>query len=116
MLVAFIVVTVIAIVLNAAEAVANFARIPFVKANAAAVGVPESWLPALGVAKGAGALGLAAGLAGLQPVGIAAAAGLVLFFVCALIAHIRAKVYYNIAGPLLFLGFSIAALALMIAH
>lgn len=116
MLIAFTVVTIIAIVINAGEAVANFARIPFVKNNAAAVGVPESWLPGLGLAKGAGALGLAAGLAGLQPVGVAAAAGLVLFFVCALVAHIRAKVYHNIAGPILFLCFSIAALALMIAH
>ncbi|NNH70192.1 DoxX family protein [Nocardia uniformis] len=116
MQVAFIAVTLVAIVINAAESVANFARIPFVKANAAAVGVPESWLPGLGLAKGAGALGLAAGLAGLQPVGVAAAAGLVLFFVCALVAHIRAKVYYNIAGPIFFLVFSIAALALMIAH
>lgn len=116
MLIAFIVVTVLAIAINAAESVANFARTPFVKANAAAVGVPESWLPGLGVAKGAGALGLAAGLAGLQWVGIAAATGLVLFFICALVAHVRAKVYHNIAGPILFFVFSVASLALMVAH
>ncbi|MBL1075455.1 DoxX family protein [Nocardia sp. 2] len=116
MFTAFVIVTLVTIALNAAEAVANFARIRFVRNNIAQVGLPESLLPLLGFCKGAGAVGLALGMAGYRPIGVAAAVGLVAFFVCAVVAHIRARVFYNFAGPLLFLGLSVATLWLMLAH
>jgi hypothetical protein len=60
----------------------------------AKAGVPESWLTfPIGTLKTAGALGLLAGLIGVPAVGIAAAIGLVLFFVCAVYTHIRAHDY-----------------------
>jgi hypothetical protein len=65
--------------------------------------------------KTAGALGLLAGL-WLQPIGIAAGIGLVLFFVGAVITHIRADVIYNIGFPAAHLGLSIASLALAITR
>jgi len=113
MFVAFIVVTLITIALNAIEAVANFMRAEWVKRNSHAVGVPDSWLPFLGFVKGAAAVGLAVGLF-WRPLGIAAAVGLVVFFVLAMVAHVRARVFHNILGPLLFLGLSVVTLWLML--
>jgi hypothetical protein len=46
----------------------------------------------------------------------AAAAGLVLFFVGAVVTHLRARVFYNIAFPGAYLGMSAATPALMVAH
>lgn len=108
----YVVITVITIVTNVGIAVADLARAKFVLANSAKVGVPASWLPALGVLKAAGGVGLLLGLFGIWPLGIAAAAGLVLFFIGAVAAHIRAHVYYNIAGPGGYLVLAIASLLL----
>lgn len=107
-----VIVTAITIVMNAAIAVADFARAEFVLANSAQVAVPPSWLPALGTAKGAGALGLAAGF-GWPPIGIAAAVGLVLFYCGAILAHVRAGVRYNLVFPATFLAFAAGTLALL---
>jgi hypothetical protein len=112
--VALVIVTAVTIALNAIESVANFMRAEWVRGNAHAVGVPDSWLPFLGFVKGAAAAGLAVGLF-WRPLGIAAAVGLVVFFVLAMIAHVRARVFHNIAGPLLFLALSVATLWLMLA-
>lgn len=116
MFIAYTVVTVITIVANVYEAVANFARAKFVLANAAEVGLPPSWLPMLGALKAAGAVGLLLGLLGVRFVGIAAAIGLVLFFVGAMAAHIRARVFYNITFPGTFLVLAIASLVLAVAQ
>ncbi|SDD37195.1 DoxX family protein [Glycomyces harbinensis] len=114
MFVAFVVVTAVTIACNAVESVANFMGAEWVKRNSRAVGVPDSWLPFLGFVKGAAAAGLAVGLF-WRPLGIAAAVGLVVFFVLAMVAHVRARVFGNIAGPVLFLALSVATLWLMIA-
>jgi hypothetical protein len=74
--------------------------------------VPESWLPILGVLKGAGALGLLVGIA-VPPIGIAAAAGLTLFFIGALITHLRARdLSLGNGVPVIFLVVALAALVL----
>ncbi len=54
------------------------------------LGVPESSLPILGVLKAAGALGLLIGL-GVPLIGIVATGGLTLFFIAAVITHLRAR-------------------------
>ncbi|NEB08331.1 DoxX family protein [Streptomyces coelicoflavus] len=107
---AYVTVTVVAIVAHAGIAVADLLRAPFVLANSAEVGVPASWLPWLAGLKGAGAAGLLVGLLGVRPLGVAAAAGLVLFFVGAVAAHLRARVFHNIAFPLGYLALGTAAL------
>jgi hypothetical protein len=84
MLTAYVAVTIAIIVANAGAAAADFSRARFVLANAAELGVAETWLPLLGALKAAGAAGLLIGLLGVQPLGIAAAIGLVLFFIGAL--------------------------------
>jgi DoxX-like family len=109
----YVVVTVITAIVTAAVAIADFIPAGFVLANSAKVHVPRSWLPMLGALKLAGAVGLLVGLAGIPAIGIAAATGLVLFFIGAVIAHVRARVLYNIAFPCAYLGLSAASLVLL---
>jgi hypothetical protein len=113
---AYLLVIVTTAILVAGVAIPDFIPAQFVLANSAEVGVPRSWLPALGAVKLAGAVGLVVGLLGLPALGIAAAAGLVLFFVGAVVTHIRARVLYNIAFPGGYLLLSTASLALMVVH
>ena len=56
------------------------------------------------------------GFLGLRALGIAAAVCLVLFFVDAMLTHVKAHVLYNIAFPGAFLSLSAASLALMLAR
>ena len=107
---AHLVVTVLAIVVTAAIAVADLVRAEFVLANAASVGVPESWLLPLGLLKAAGAAGLAIGLVGVPVVGVAAAVGLTLFFVGAVVTHLRAR-NYALGFPGAYLALAVASLA-----
>ena len=116
MTIADVLVLVVTILANGAEAVADLAGAAFVKKNAELVGVPDSWLPMLGLLKGAGAVGLLFGLFGARVLGIAAAVGLVLFFLGALVAHVRSRVFFTIAFPAAFEAFAVASLVLMIAH
>jgi hypothetical protein len=99
MFAAFVAVTAVTILANASMAVAGLARSGFVVANMDEVGVPRPWLPRLAALKTAGAAGLLLGLLGAWPLGIAAAAGLVLFFTGAIAAHIHARSFHNIAFP-----------------
>lgn len=116
MFIAYVVVTVVTIVVNAGAAGADFARAEFVLATSAQVGAPRSWLPWLGALKAAGAAGLLLGLLGVPFIGVAAAAGLVLFFVGAMVAHVRARVFGNIAFPAVFLALAVASLVLAVAR
>jgi hypothetical protein len=109
---AYLVVTVITVVVTAGIAVADYIPAGFVLANSAEVGVPRRWLPMLGTLKLAGAVGLVAGLA-VPAIGIAAAVGLVLFFIGAIVTHIRAGVLYNIAFPGAYLLLATASLLLL---
>ncbi|WP_371482517.1 DoxX family protein [Kitasatospora sp. NBC_00315] len=71
------------------SAVLDFARYQPILVNMTRAGVPHTWLPVLGALKGAGAVGLLAGLIGVPVVGTAAATGIVLFFVGAILTHLR---------------------------
>ena len=111
-----VVIALITAAITAAIAIADFVPARFVLANSAQVGVPRSWLPALGAVKLAGAAGIMVGLLGPRQLGIAAAAGLVAFFVGAVVTHLRAHVLYNIAFPGAYLCLSAASLALMVVR
>lgn len=115
MITAYVIVTVVTIVANAGIAVADLVRARFVLANSASVGVPASWLPMLGTLKAAGAAGLLIGLLGCRPLGVAAATGLVLFFIGAIVTHVRARAYATILpGPGVYLALAVASLVLAI--
>jgi hypothetical protein len=91
---AYLVVGLVALVANGFSGVASLLRIKEIFPGMRAAGVPESWIVfPIGACKTAGALGLLLGLLGVPVIGTAAAIGLVLFFVCALYAHIRARDY-----------------------
>jgi hypothetical protein len=85
----YVAVTVLAAAANAAAAAFDFARSELVLGNMARLGIPQAWLFPLGALKAAGALGLLLGI-GVPLLGVAAAVGLVLFFVGAIITHLRA--------------------------
>jgi DoxX-like protein len=112
----FVVITLFTAAVTAAVAIPDFIPARFVLANSARVGVPRSWLPALGALKLAGAAGIVVGVLGLPELGIAAAAGLALYFVGAVVTHLKARVLYNIAFPGAYLCLSAASLALMVAR
>jgi hypothetical protein len=63
-----------------------------VVANLGKARVPTSWLPRLAGLRALGALGLLIGL-GVPLIGAAAAVGVVLYFVGAIITHVRARLY-----------------------
>ncbi|RDI34713.1 DoxX family protein [Lentzea flaviverrucosa] len=104
------IVELVTIALNAAAATADFAGAEFVRDNARKLDLPSRWILPLGVLKAAGALGLAAGLAGVPCVGVAAAGGLTLFFVGAVALHVWRKALRDIGYPAAFLGLAIASL------
>ncbi|MEU3597243.1 DoxX family protein [Streptomyces sp. NPDC006798] len=103
-------VVVLTVAVNTAIAVADFAGARFVLANAAAAGVPSSWLLALGALKAAGAAGLVIGLLGFRPVGIAAATGLVLYYIGAVLTLLRARLFGGVVYPGVFLVLAGASL------
>lgn len=114
MSIAYVVVTVVTILANAGIAIAHLAKADFVLENSAEVGVSRQWLPLLASLKAAGAFGLSLGLFDIPFIGIAAAVGLVAFFVGAIIAHVRARVFHNIAFPGGYLALAIASLTLSV--
>jgi hypothetical protein len=87
---------------------------PAVVATYRRAGVPEERLNQLAVLLLAGAVGLVVGL-WWKPVGIAAAAALVAYFLLAIAAHVRARDTVNVAMPALYLALSAATLTLHIA-
>ncbi|MFI7291663.1 DoxX family protein [Streptomyces anulatus] len=97
------------VVANALIAVADYARAPFVLANSAEVGLTPNAVPYLATLKLAGAAGLLIGLFGAPGLGLAAGVGLTAFFVGAVLAHVRARVFHNIAFPGVYLLLAVAS-------
>lgn len=111
MFTAYVVVTLMAVAASTFVAMANFMRLEFVLVTAAKVSVPESWITTLGALNAAGALGLLVGLIGVPLIGEAAAMGLFMYFVGAIIFHLRAH-DYSIGPATAFLLLTVAALVL----
>jgi hypothetical protein len=90
---AYVVVAVIATTANSYAAASDFIRPKWLLANMTKLGVSESWLTKLGVLKAAGALGVLVGIR-VPLIGVAAAVGLIRFFVGASIIHLRSRPRY----------------------
>jgi hypothetical protein len=85
-------VALLAIVANTFSGIAALAHFKPIIPGMLKAGVPESWLTfPIGTLKTAGALGLLLSLIGVPLIGMAAAIGLVLFFVCAVYTHLLAR-------------------------
>jgi uncharacterized membrane protein YfhO len=114
MSIVYVAVAAVAAAMNVWAAWLDFRRAESAVANAAKVEVPSSWLLPLGALKFVGAVGLIAGIA-VPLIGVAAAFGLVLFFVCAIFAHLRVGWYSALPFPIAFLLFAVVALILRLA-
>jgi hypothetical protein len=110
MFTAYIIVNVLAAAANAFSAGCDFVRYKQVSIAMAKAGVPDSWMTTLGILKAAGAVGLLVGI-GVPLIGTAAAIGLVLFFVGAIITHLRAH-DYSFGLAVVFLLLAVASLVL----
>ncbi|MFI8852477.1 DoxX family protein [Streptomyces sp. 891-h] len=114
MFTAYLVVTLLTSVANGSVAIANLIGHDYPKSQADRLRVPRSWLLPLGALLAAGALGLLAGFA-VPVLGVAAAAGLVLYFAGACCAHVR--VHDRQLGPwAVYFCLAVAALVLNLAH
>ncbi|MFF2746525.1 DoxX family protein [Kitasatospora sp. NPDC058048] len=114
MSVAHTVVTVLAALMVGFSAYSVFAGAEYVVKPLADYGVPRAWWTWLGVAKAAGALGLLAGLA-VPAVGYAAAVGVILYFLGAVITVLRARAYAHAPFPLVYMAPAAASLVLALA-
>lgn len=112
--IAYVVITIVAAVANGYAAVLDFVGAESVKVVADRVQVSQKWMIPLGVLLASGAIGLLVGFA-VPVLGIAAAIGLVLYFICAIGAHVRAR-DPGIAGAVSFLVIAVAALTADIAY
>jgi DoxX-like family len=108
MQITYVVTTILAALANGYAASLNFAGAESVRVVADRVQVSQKWMIPLGIVLATGALGLLVGFA-VPVLGTAAAIGLVLYFLCAIRAHIRAR-DHQIAGAVSFLVLALAAL------
>lgn len=93
---------------------ASFTHARFITDTAGRLGLPESLRIPSGILLGLAGAGLLAGLA-VPVLGIAAASGLVVYFVIALAAHLRAR-DFQLAWAVGYLSLAVAALATGVAY
>ena len=105
---AYLIVTVSAAAANIYAGICDFTRPDWLLANMKKLEVGERWLPTLGILKLLGGLGLLAGIM-VPQIGVAAAAGLILYFVGAMITVLRARWYANLPFPLTWLALAIGS-------
>lgn len=114
MFAAYLAVTILASVLNGTAAILYLIGHDYPQAQADMKGVPQSWIPLLGAALATGSVGLLAGFA-VPLLGTLAAAGLVLYFLGALGAHLRVG-SRQLVGGATFFALAVAALVLNLTY
>jgi hypothetical protein len=107
---AYVIVTVLTSVFTGVAAITYLIGHDYPKAQVDMKRLPRWWMPVLGTLLAAGSLGLLAGFA-VPLLGTLAAGGLVLYFVGALVAHLRVG-SRDLIGWAVFFVSSVAALAL----
>jgi hypothetical protein len=114
MYVTYLAITILAALANGYAASLDFVGAASVKLVADRVQVSRRWMVPLGVLLASGAVGLLAGFA-VPALGTAAAIGLVLYFICAVTAHLRVR-DPQIGGAVFFLLLAAAALTTDFAY
>ena len=112
--VTYLVATVLAALANGYAASLSFVGAESVKGVADRVRVSRGWMVPLGALLASGAVGLLTGFV-VPAIGTAAATGLVLYFICAVTAHLRVR-DRQIGGAVFFLVLAAAALAANVAY
>ncbi|MGY0498875.1 DoxX family protein [Nocardia sp. FBN12] len=110
----YLVVTVLAAIAALAAALADVVRADWVRENMRNYGIAPWALTPLALIKAAGGLGLLVGLA-YRPLAVAAAGGLVLYFLTAELTVLRARQYADLGYPLPYLLLAAASLGLAAA-
>jgi hypothetical protein len=111
---AYVVVSVLAALALTFSATADLVRYEKVLIAMEKAGVPQSWLTTLGLLKAAGALGILVGI-GVPLIGTVAAVGVILFFLGAIITHLRAR-WYSFGLPAVYLLLAVGSLMLRLAQ
>ena len=106
--VTYLATTILAALATGYAASLNFVGAESVKLVADRVRVSRGWMVPLGVTLACGAVGLLTGFA-VPALGTAAAIGLVLYFLCAVTAHVRVR-DRQVGGAVFFLLLAAAAL------
>ena len=88
--IAYLAITIMAALANGYAASLNFAGAESVKVVADRLRVSQKWMIPFGTLLASGAIGLLIGFA-VPVLGEAAAIGLILYFICAISAHLRAR-------------------------
>lgn len=114
MFAAYVAVTVFTSLITGVAAVTYLIGHAYPKAQVEMKRLPLSWMPRLGTALAAGSVGLLVGFA-VPLVGVLAAAGLVLYFIGALITHLRVG-SRDLVGWAVFFVSSVAALVLNLTY
>lgn len=114
---AYLIVTTVAIAFDGFSGVSALLHFAPIIGPMRRAGVPLSWLRfPIGTLKTLGALGLIVGL-WIPAIGVAAAAGLTIFFICAMYTHVLANDIsgqFALAGFLLVLNAATSALTLAV--
>lgn len=110
----YVVITVLAAFAYGYAACLNFVGAASVKVVADRVKVSRKCMCPFGMLLASGAVGLLIGLA-LSALGVAAAIGLVIYFICALGAHVRVR-DRQIGGAVTFLLLAVAALIAQLGY
>jgi hypothetical protein len=111
---AYLVVTILFAIMVAFSGVGKIRRNPHqVRVIHETVGVPLKFFPFLAACEFAGALGLLAGI-GWPPFGVAGGIGLVLYFVGAVVSHLRIGDFKGIGSAAFMLVVAAGALAMRI--
>jgi hypothetical protein len=114
MSIAYVIVTILAAIMVGFSAFSVFSRAKWIVQFLTDYGIPRSWLPWLGTAKAAGAVGMLVGLF-VPVIGVMAGMGLVLYFAGAVITVVRAHWYSHMPFPLMYMTPVIGALVLRYA-
>ena len=112
--VTYFIATILAALANGYAASLNFVGAESVKVVADRLQVSRRWMVPLGTLLVSGAVGLVIGFA-VPELGLAAAIGLVLYFICAVTAHLRVC-DRQISGAAFFLFLAAAALTTNLAY
>lgn len=110
----YLAVTILAALMNGYAACLNFVGAESVKVVADRVRASRKWMVPFGTLLAAGAVGLLAGFA-VPVLGTAAAIGLVVYFLCAVTAHVRVR-DRGIGGAVFFLLLAVAALITTVGY
>ncbi|RBM23019.1 DoxX family protein [Streptomyces sp. PT12] len=114
MFVAYVIVGIVLALLLTFSGRTKLARDERIVEGLTGIGVPLSWFPFLAASEFAGAIGLVVGF-WWAPIGIAAAIGVILYFVGAVAAHLRKRDLKGLPPAVLLLLVAIAALILRAA-